>query len=147
MTTMLILLFSLIAFPVTQEKEKTFTSVEEFIHQSERSQLQPAILFTGSDWCKPCILLEKEVLQRRDFTEVIADHILLYRADFPYHAKNKLPKVTENFNRLVADMYNEDGIFPLLVILDKEQEVMAKIGYAPSKGPDHFITTLKAALQ
>ena len=147
---MLALLISLLLFVVPldeKHQETSFTSLEDLIHESQQRQLKPAILFTGSDWCKPCIRLEKEVLGRQDFKDITEHDILLYRADFPYHAKNRLPKETEAFNRLIADLYNIDGIFPLLVVLDNDQQVISRIGYTPSKGPAHFINILKSEVQ
>jgi hypothetical protein len=44
-------------------------------------------VFSGSDWCAPCIKLDKSIWQSTEFKEYAASNLILERADFP--KKNK----------------------------------------------------------
>lgn len=70
------------------------------------------ILFSGSDWCKPCILFEREVLSSDSFAGFLALQTIPFRADFPRKAKNKLSSVLQQQNESLARQMNPDGIFP-----------------------------------
>ena len=41
------------------------------------------LVFSGSDWCIPCIRLENEVWNSKEFIEYANNNLVLYRADFP----------------------------------------------------------------
>ena len=41
------------------------------------------LTFAGSDWCIPCMKLEKEIWSSQEFMDYAKDHLVMYRADFP----------------------------------------------------------------
>ena len=48
------------------------------------------LVFSGSDWCAPCIKLDREIWQDQTFQEESAEEFVFYRADFPRKKENKL---------------------------------------------------------
>ena len=50
------------------------------------------INFSGSDWCAPCIRLEKEIFETDLFLSYAKEQLVLVKADFPRLKKNKLEK-------------------------------------------------------
>jgi thiol-disulfide isomerase/thioredoxin len=49
----------------------------------EAAQSKPIVLvFSGSDWCAPCIKLDKSIWQSTEFKEYAASNLILERADF-----------------------------------------------------------------
>ncbi len=83
----------------------------------ERASLEnrPIILvFKGSDWCAPCIKLEKEVFSTSTFQQYAKDNFVLLEADFPKRKKNALPEALQNHNNKLAEKYNKNGISPWL---------------------------------
>lgn len=98
------------------------------------------LVFSGSDWCGPCIKLDKEIWQSNEFNEY-ADNIVLYKADFPKRKGNKLPEDLVKSNAMLAEKYNPNGYFPLVLLLDANQNVLGKTGYI-KKSPSDYIAHL-----
>lgn len=87
------------------------------------------LVFQGSDWCAPCIKLEKEVWSTIDFKDLAKDDFVMLQADFPRRKKNKLSTEQELHNRRLAEKYNPNGHFPLVLVLDKNGVVLGTTGY------------------
>jgi len=85
--------------------------------------------FSGSDWCGPCMKLDKNIWQSDAFKIESKKHWILVKADFPKKKANQLsPELTESNNKL-AEKYNQDGNFPLVVLLDKNGKVLGITAY------------------
>ena len=41
------------------------------------------LVFSGSDWCAPCMKLEKNIWESKEFIDDSNQHFVLLRADFP----------------------------------------------------------------
>ncbi|MGB8703831.1 MAG: thioredoxin family protein [Gillisia sp.] len=105
---------------------------------------KPIILvFEGSDWCAPCIKLQKQVWDTPTFQEYAKDHFVMLKADFPRKSKNSLPEDQKEKNSELAAKYNPQGYFPLVVILDKNGKVLGKTGYK-NIDADKYITLLNS---
>ena len=108
-------------------------------------QKKPIILvFQGSDWCAPCIKLEREVWHV--FKDYAATHFVMLKADFPKRKKNVLSvKQTEQNNKL-AEVYNKNGYFPLVVVLDKDGKILGETGYK-KLSPQEYIKLLNSFIK
>ncbi|WP_246615846.1 thioredoxin family protein [Aquimarina litoralis] len=56
------------------------------------------LLFTGSDWCPPCIKLERKIFSNSEFQEFADEKFVWVKADFPSakrtgYQKNKRKKI------------------------------------------------------
>ena len=87
------------------------------------------LVFSGSDWCIPCIKLEKQIWKSPAFIQYAQKHYVLFRADFPKRKKNKLPETIQQLNDRLASEYNPKGYFPLVVVLDAQGKVKGQLGY------------------
>jgi thioredoxin-related protein len=76
------------------------------------------IKFSGSDWCGPCILFKKTIFDAPDFKTFANEKLVLLIADFPRQKKNQLSKEQQELNDKLAEKYNPEGAFPLLVLTD-----------------------------
>ena len=47
------------------------------------------MVFAGSDWCAPCIKLEKYILESDDFKNYAKEHWVLLKLDFPKKEKKQ----------------------------------------------------------
>ena len=103
------------------------------------------MVFAGSDWCKPCIMLRKEVWDSPEFRSYAKNHFVLLELDFPRFKKNQLPEDQRKSNEQLAERYNQEGIFPLVVLTDEQGNVLGKTGYQPG-GPDKYIAHLEQLL-
>ncbi|WP_317192546.1 thioredoxin family protein [Flavobacterium flabelliforme] len=41
------------------------------------------LVFSGSDWCAPCIKLDKTIWKSEEFNKEATENWILYKADFP----------------------------------------------------------------
>ena len=97
--------------------------------EAEQANKKLILVFSGSDWCIPCIKLEKEIWESPSFTQYAEQYYLLFRADFPKRKKNKLPETIQKLNDRLASEYNSKGYFPLVVVLDAKGKVKGQLGY------------------
>ncbi|WP_333876162.1 thioredoxin family protein [Flavobacterium sp.] len=122
------------------------TNMEEAKTTATAQNKNIVLVFSGSDWCAPCIKLDKNVWQSEAFKAYADEKLVLVRADFPKKKNNALPEDIRNNNLLLAEKYNKEGFFPLVVILDKNGKVLAKKGYE-NQTAAQYISELKAILK
>ncbi len=119
----------------------------DLVKKEALSQNKPILLvFSGSDWCAPCIKLDKSIWQSAEFKEYAAANLVLERADFPKKKQNQLEADIKKQNEGLAEMYNKDGIFPLVVVLDSNGKVLGKTSYK-SVSPKEYIELLKSFIK
>ena len=87
------------------------------------------LVFQGSDWCAPCIKLDREIWNTEEFRNYANDNYVMLRADFPKKKKNALTEDQQEKNNKLAEMYNKNGHFPFVVILDSNGKVIGETGY------------------
>ena len=104
---------------------------------SEKNQ-NIVLVFQGSDWCAPCIKLDKEIWSTEEFNNLNKDHFVMLKADFPRKKANKLSKELTNQNGMLAEKYNNKGYFPLVVVLDKTGNLLGKMGYEKITPSNYF---------
>jgi thioredoxin-related protein len=116
------------------EKAKNTASTED----------KPIILvFQGSDWCAPCIKLDRQVWSTDTFKEYASEHYVMLQADFPRKRENSLSETQTKANAKLAETYNKNGIFPFVVVLDAKGNVLGKTGYKKTT-PEQYIKELNA---
>ena len=102
--------------------------------------------FSGSDWCGPCILLRKEILDAPDFSTLADTSLILVNADFPRMKKNQLSKEQQQLNDQLADQYNAKGQFPLTLLLTADGRVLRQWEGNPGIKLAGFVALVKAAI-
>jgi len=115
--------------------------------EGAKEQHKPILLvFAGSDWCAPCIKLEKKKWQSDVFRSFAKEHFVLYKADFPRKKANRLPVALAEKNGALAEKYNPNGHFPLVVLLDSNENVLGETGYLKST-PEAYLELLKSFIK
>ena len=99
-------------------------------------------VFSGSDWCKPCIMYQQEVFGKPEFTTYAKDKLVLAHFDFPRQKRNQPTAAQLKLNEAAAAQLNREGDFPLAVIIAPDGKVLAKTGYIAG-GPVAFEAYLK----
>lgn len=108
---------------------------------------KPLILvFAGSDWCAPCIKLDREIWQSEPFRTYSATNYVLFRADFPRKKANQLPTDQVLQNSQLAEKYNPQGHFPLVVVLNADEKVLGTSAYQKIP-PEEYISLLNSFLK
>ncbi len=121
----------------------SFDSVKENAMNEEKSML---VLFSGSDWCKPCIAFKKTILDAKLTQDFLNDHCLVHIVDFPYRKANQLSEQQQKENEAIAAQFNPEGSFPHIVILSSDKKRQTVIEYDRNDTPELFIHKLKKIL-
>ncbi len=98
------------------------TDVPAALNKAAAEDKNVFVLFTGSDWCGPCIAMKKNVLSKPDFEAFADDNFILVELDFP---RSPLPAKQAAHNKAQAEKYGVRG-FPTVLILDKDGKELAK---------------------
>jgi len=123
---------------MAQNWEKNFEIAKE---RSAKEGKNIVLCFSGSDWCIPCIKLEKTIWESKEFANYSQEHFVLLRADFPKKKANALPKEQQDQNDKLAESYNKQGMFPLVVLLNKSGKVLGTTSYK-NISPSEYIALL-----
>jgi thioredoxin-related protein len=121
MKLIIFFLLSILSFTSSVEWTTDFAKAK-----TEASTKNKYILlnFSGSDWCGPCMKLKKEVLDSEDFLKFAEAKLILVRADFPRSKKNRLSPELTKHNEALAEKYNNEGKFPLTILVDSEGNIV-----------------------
>lgn len=111
--------------------------------KSKKNNQKLILVFSGSDWCIPCIKLEKEIWEAESFKAYALENYVLLRADFPKRKKNALSKEKQTHNDKLAERFNAAGYFPLVVVISPEEKVLGQLGYEKST-PEKYIELINA---
>jgi thioredoxin-related protein len=117
------------------------SSIENRSQQTGKSKL---IVFSGSDWCKNCIVFKKKVLSNPDFEVFVRDRLEIITADFPQ--RTTLSKELIAHNEALAEKYNPNGEFPRIVLLSPDEKNYTVIAYA-NQDAGEFIGIMKGLLR
>lgn len=138
-----IILFLLSFYGFSQDWQFTY---QEALAISKAEDKPLLVVFSGTDWCAPCIKLDKQIFKSEEFIAYADKNYVLYRADFPRKKANQLPNDIASQNTILADRYNSKGYFPLVVILNKEQNVLGKTSYKKTS-PTKYISLINTFLK
>ncbi len=119
------------------------TNIEEAKAKATAQHQNIVLVFQGSDWCAPCIKLDKEVWSTEEFKSYAKQHFVMLQADFPRKKKNKLLKDQQDHNDQLAEKYNKNGYFPFVVVLDKDGKMLGQTGYKKIS-PSEYIKLLES---
>jgi thioredoxin-related protein len=104
------------------------------------------VFFTGSDWCRPCMMIKDNVYSTDAFKEFASENLILVMADFPKRPQNKLSPDQEQKNKALAQVFRPRG-FPTSVLVNTEgQELNRWVGYDRS-GAEGYIEKFKEAAE
>ncbi|MFE3867803.1 thioredoxin family protein [Flavobacterium sp. LS2P90] len=122
------------------------TNFEDTKTEATNQNKNILLVFSGSDWCGPCIKLDKDIWKSAEFMEYAKNNLILERADFPKKKQNQLSPEIKKQNQNLAEKYNKDGMFPLIVVLDKNGKVLGKTGYK-NVSPQEYVNQLQSFLK
>ncbi|WP_431164461.1 thioredoxin family protein [Tenacibaculum halocynthiae] len=131
--TFLVLLFAVnIVFSqngaITDESNKKIkvtweASYKEALKKSKKEKKPVLIYFTGSDWCGPCIKLDRELFHTSKFVEYANENMILYMANFPRN-KDLVTKEVAVVNKRLSKKYKNS--FPMVLLIDKREKVLGE---------------------
>lgn len=114
------------------------TNFEEAKIEAVKENKNILLVFSGSDWCAPCMKLENVVWKSDAFQAEAAKSWIVYKADFPKKKANQLPAELAEINKKLAEKYNKNGSFPLVVLLNKTGKIMGMTGFKNVSAEDYI---------
>ncbi len=123
-------LLTLLLFTVFLSYSQNWKSdFEDAKATADKENKNIVLVFSGSDWCAPCMKLDKVVWQSDEFKKESEKNWVTYKADFPKKKNNQLAPELAEANKKLAEKYNKNGSFPLVVLLDKSGKVIGMTGF------------------
>ena len=116
---------------VSAESLKWETDLVEAQAKAKKEGKKIYLLFTGSNWCPGCIVLDRRVHRDREFARYVEEKLVLLKADFP--RPNRLPETQQVANERLAIRYQVDG-FPTVVVLDSAGKELGRLAYGGGDG-------------
>jgi len=112
--------------------------VDKAMAQAEKEGKDLLLDFTGSDWCPPCMRLDKAVFSQEAFVTEAQKKFVLVKLDFPKH--KKLPDKVRKQNRQWQAKLGVGG-YPTIYLTDAKGRPYAKTGYRRG-GPEAYMKHL-----
>lgn len=140
MKTFLLLALSAFSF-FTASAQKD--PLQKFTDSAKASHKNILVQFSGSDWCIPCIKMEKAIYTQKSFQQFADSSLITVHADFPRSIK--LPKQIQKQNEFLAEKYNKQGAFPMTVLLDEFGKVLKVWNGYKDMSAETFVSEIRSA--
>mgnify|MGYP000267984924 CR=1 FL=1 len=138
-----VILLFLICLSVQGFSQDWITDINKAKELASQNDKKIVLVFSGSDWCAPCMKLDKSIFKTEDFQSFATNNYIMLKADFPRRKKNALSSELQKHNNLLAEKYNPRGFFPLVVVMDSSGNVLGETGYQKIS-PNQFIELLES---
>ncbi len=139
-----IILLSLLLLTLYNATSQNWTTdLEDAKLIASQNKKKIVLVFQGSDWCAPCIKLDRDIWSTEEFRAYANDNYVMVKADFPRKKKNALSEVQQEKNNKLAELYNKKGHFPFVVILDSTGKILGETGYLKTS-PNNYITHINS---
>ncbi len=120
------------------------TNFQEAKKMAKQDNKKIVLVFSGSDWCGPCMKLDKEIWSTKEFQNYAESNFILVRADFPRRKKNRLSEELQKQNEQLAEQYNKAGYFPYVVVINPKGKMLGAMGYKEGISPNAYAKKLNS---
>jgi protein disulfide-isomerase len=112
-----------------------------------RERKLPILLdFSGSDWCRWCILMEKSVFELPAWQAYAQSNLVMVLVDFPNRAA-LVPEKYVQRNKDLKEKYEVQG-FPSFFVLDEDGEtILGRLEAGQNKTPESFLAEMRPMLR
>ena len=97
--------------------------------------------FTGSDWCGPCIALEKNVLSTDTFKQNIPAKFVLLKLDTPRDKSKQTPQEIAQY-RTLSTQYKVRGVPTVIVTDPTGSERHRQVGYNSRQSAQQWVSNI-----
>lgn len=111
-------------------------SLDQIIATATEKKKPILLEFTGSDWCPPCMMMDKKVFSTPEFQNFANSDLVYVKLEFL--RKTKQDEATVKQNNELAQRFGIQG-FPTMVLLSPDGKKLAEQVGAMSGGPADFI--------
>lgn len=121
--------------------EGWFTNISKAKAEAKKENKALFVEFTGSDWCPPCMMMEKAVFSKKSFKSGAEKDFVLVKIDIP----NK-DKALRKKNEKVLDKYKVQGV-PTVILMDKNGKEFSRFTASAYNTVPKMLTELKKQLR
>ena len=121
------------------------TDFDQASAEATKSNKMILLNFSGSDWCGPCIRMEKEIFESAVFDDYAQKYLVLLRADLKKKKKNQLSEAQVKKNEALANKYDSQGKFPYTILMNAKGEVVKEWEGFPQVTPAVFVAEINKA--
>lgn len=121
--------------------EGWFTNISKAKAEAQKENKALFVEFTGSDWCPPCMMMEKAVFSKKSFKSGAEKDFVLVKIDIP----NK-DKALRRKNEKVLDKYKVQGV-PTVILMDKNGKEFSRFTASAYNTVPKMLTELKKQLR
>lgn len=126
----------------TATQELWLTQIKEAQTLAQADDKPIVLVFSGSDWCRPCMNMKRNVFDKEIFTSYASENVVLLEIDFPRRRQNLLSAEQQRHNQALAQKYNI-RYFPTMVVVDANGKELDRIGYQSSMGAGEYVKFIK----
>lgn len=112
------------------------TDIEAGVKKAKAEGKLVMVEFTGSDWCPPCMMMDKEVFSKKEFLDEAQKHYVLVKLDAP----NKDPELKKATQKLMKK-YKVGG-YPTVLLFDAEGKEFKRFVATENRTVKDFINRL-----
>lgn len=117
------------------------TNIETAVAKAKKENKSVMVEFTGSDWCPPCIMMNKKVFSQAEFVTKASEKYVLVVIDIP----KKDPELKKQ-NQKVMAKYSVRGV-PTVILMDGEGKEFNRFTASQYPAVDKFLAHLDSALE
>ncbi|NLG13135.1 MAG: thioredoxin fold domain-containing protein [Lentisphaerae bacterium] len=148
-TLALFLTIALVAAPkadIDGAKKGVWTMDYDSVLKATQNENTPILmLFTGSDWCGWCKVLDEKVLSKTEWIDYAQKNLYLAYIDFPRDGK-LVPEKYKKRNRELQEKFAVRG-YPTILLLDAKGNKIGSIPMERNFTPNRFITKVRQLLE
>lgn len=101
---------------------------KDALKKSKKEKKPVLIYFTGSDWCGPCKVLDKDLFHTEKFKAIADQNLVLLEVDIP-RRKDILPADKMSENLYLQSKYKVKAFPTLMMINHRGKKIAEKKGY------------------
>ncbi|MFK7970902.1 MAG: thioredoxin family protein [Bacteroidia bacterium] len=146
-----VLLFAACATTKSVSGEKAGMTDGWYVHldtaktQANTSRKPILVLFTGSDWCAPCMQLEREVLSKKAFQDYAKKNLVLVKMDFPRRSPEPSIEMQVHRDTVATKYLGERQSVPTVFLLNDDGSIIAKTTFRAG-GAEAYVRHLEHLL-
>ncbi len=123
------LVFLCLLLPLGLLAQNWETNIDTALTKATNEDKHIILVFSGMDWCVPCVKMERNIWQKPEFQTYANENLIMLKADFPKKRKGEQNTSQIEHNEKLKDLYNTKGLFPYIVLMNKEGESIGHTMY------------------
>jgi thiol:disulfide interchange protein len=117
------------------------TNIDAALSKAKAEKKNVLVEFTGSDWCPPCIMMDKKVFSKKEFTDAAKKNFILVKIDIP----NKDKELKKKNVKVMKD-YRVSGV-PTVLLFGEDGNEFHRFSAGQYPSIEKFLAHLNEQLE